>query len=86
MKKRVYTEWIAEDGTVFQDKRACEKYEKRNKKRYCVTYHTVVEYCDEVLADDEEQAKRLVLQSSPPTDEWTEVSTDVECIELENPT
>lgn len=84
MKKRVYEEWIADDGTVFQNRRDCEKYERKDKKRYRVIYHTILEYSDEILADNEEQAKRIVYQYSPPFDEWAEVSTDVKCIELED--
>lgn len=84
MKKRVYTEYIAEDGTVFHNRRDCEEYERKDKNLYRVIYRTTLQYYDEVWADNEEQAKRMVLQISPNYDEWTEESTDVKCYQLQN--
>lgn len=83
MKKRVYEEWIADDGTVFKNIRDCENYERKDKNLYRVIYQTTLEYYDEVWADNEEQAKRTVYQCSPPYDEWAEAFTDVKCIKLE---
>lgn len=71
MKKETTTHWIADDGTVFTNRKDCVEYENRKKTLYRVTYRAVLEYNVTILANNQEEAARMLEKKDIPNfDEW----------------
>lgn len=73
MKKQTNVQWVANDGTVFNNYHACKKYEMEQKTLYKVTTRVVMEWSENVWADSEKEAIDFVENNAPYVEDWHEV-------------